>query len=104
MKSFDDKIVKFVKQTTKLTKSNLDSILMNRKYDVVLLVLDTDYEHKSEHIAKYYEKVVERIKSLGFKSVLMTSYDINENGNLNFNNVNYNYYNITFNIYLTSIL
>jgi hypothetical protein len=93
LKSFDDKIVKFIKHTTKLTKQDMDSIIMNRKYDVVLLVLDTDYEHKSEHVAKYYERVVERINSLGFKSALMTSYDINENGLLNFNNVSIIYNN-----------
>jgi len=87
LKSFDDKIVKYVSKTTKLTKTNFDGIVMNKKFDVVLLVLDTDYEHKSEFAAKYYEKVVERIKTLGFKLILMTSYDINENGLLNFNNV-----------------
>ncbi len=61
---------------------------MNRKFDVILFVLDSDYEHRSEHVAKYYERVHERIKTLGLtNSLLMTSYDINENGNHYFNSV-----------------
>ncbi len=87
MKSFDEKIVKYVAQSTKLTKDNFEPIVMRKNYDVIVLVLDTDYEHRSEHIAKYYEKVMEKMKALGFKGLIMTSYDINENGLLNFKNV-----------------
>ena len=88
MKSYDDKIVKLLKFTTKLDKSNYKAIINNKKYDVVLLFVDTDYDFYSEKIAKYYNRVTERFKTLGIKSVLFASYDLNENGPLTGERVN----------------
>ncbi len=90
LKSFDDKIVKYLKLATKLEKKNLDTIINNSKYDVVMFIIDTDYDTTSEHLSKYINKICLRFKSLGIKSVLFTYYDVNEQGLLNYEGFDYN--------------
>jgi hypothetical protein len=80
--SFDHKIVKNLKLATKIEKKNYEKILYNKKYDVIMFVIDTDYDKESEKISLYINKVCERFKNLGIKSVLFTYYDVNENGPL----------------------
>ncbi len=82
LKSYDDKIVRLLKLTTKIDKTSFKPIVNNRKYDVIVLIVDTDYDYYSEKVARYYNRVSERFKTLGIKSVLFSSYDINENGQL----------------------
>jgi hypothetical protein len=86
-KSFDHKIVRNLKLATKIEKKNFEKILYNKKYDVVMFVIDTDYDNISEKIALYVNRLCERFKTLGVKSVLFTYYDINENGPLSHDNV-----------------
>jgi len=80
--SYDEKIVRNLKLATKIEKSKFDKIIPNKKYDVIMFVIDTDYDKDSEHVAKYLNKMSERFKSLGIKSVLFTYYDVNESGPL----------------------
>ena len=54
-----------------------------------MFVVDTDYDKDSEKIAVYINRLCERFKTLGVKSVLFTYYDINENGPLYHNTVKY---------------
>lgn len=82
LKSYDDKIVRLLKLTTKIDKSSFKPIVNNKKYDVVVLIVDTDYDYYSEKVAKFFNRVTERFKTLGIKSVLFSSYDTNENGPL----------------------
>lgn len=89
MRSYDDKIVRNLKHTTKLEKKNFEAIINNNKYDVVVFTVDTDYDHITEKISKYINKVCEKFKSFGIKTVLFTNYDINENGFLKYEGVNY---------------
>ena len=89
IKSYDDKIVKSLKLATKIERKNFDKIVNNKKYDVVVFVVDTDYDKTSQNLSKYISKICERFKSLGIKSVLFTTYDINENGLFIHQNVNY---------------
>ena len=49
---------------------------------MAVLFVDTDYDYYSEKVAKYYNRAAERFKTLGIKSVLFASYDMNENGPL----------------------
>jgi len=86
--SFDEKIVKNLKLATKIERKNFEKIIANKKYDVVMFVIDTDYDKESEHISKYINKVCERFKTLGIKSILFTYYDVNENGPLYYSTVN----------------
>lgn len=79
-KSYDEKIVKNLKLTTKLTKKTFSNIVTNNKFDVVLFVVDTDYDDTSEHLSLFINKICQRFRSLGIKSVLFTIYDINEQG------------------------
>jgi hypothetical protein len=88
-KSYDDKIVRNLKFATKIEKKNFDKIISNKKYDVVVFVVDSDYDRTSELISKYINKICERFKSLGIKSVLFTYYDLNENGLFIQDNINY---------------
>jgi hypothetical protein len=85
----DDKIVKNLKLATKIEKKNIDKIINNSKYDVVMFTVDTDYDTSSEHLAKYINKICQRFKSLGVKSVLFTYYDLNEQGLLNYEGSDY---------------
>lgn len=80
--SYDDKIVKNLKLATKIERKNFEKITSSKKYDVVMFVIDTDYDKESENISKYINKISERFKSLGIKSVLFSYYDVNENGPL----------------------
>jgi hypothetical protein len=48
----------------------------------MLIIVDTDYDYYSEKVAKFYNRATERFKTLGIKSVLFASYDINDNGPL----------------------
>ena len=96
MKSYDDKIVKLLKYSTKLDKTNFKTIVNNKKFDVVLLIVDTDYDFYSEKIAKYFNRVTERFKTLGIKSVLFATYDINDNGPLTGERV---YFNLFFRLW-----
>lgn len=80
MKSYDDKIMRLLKLATKVEQKNLDKIVKNRKFDVVLFLVDTDYDKNTERLAKYINKLSERLKTLGTKSVLICYFDINENG------------------------
>ena len=86
--SFDEKIVKNLKLATKIERKNFEKIIANKKYDVVMFVIDTDYDKESENISKYINKVCERFKNLGIKSVLLAYYDVNENGPLFHGTVN----------------
>jgi hypothetical protein len=86
-KSYDDKIVKNLKLTTKIEKKNFEKVINNRKYDVVVFTVDTDYDTKSEALSKYINKICERFKALGIKSVLFSVYDVNENGLFNYEGV-----------------
>lgn len=52
-------------------------------------MVDTDYDKTSENLSKYINKISERFKSLGIKSVLLSYYDINENGLFIHQGVNY---------------
>jgi hypothetical protein len=79
-RSYDDKIVRNLKLATKIEKKNLDKIINNKKYDVITFVVDSDYDRTSLNMSKYVNKICERFKSLGIKSVLFTVYDTNENG------------------------
>jgi hypothetical protein len=88
-KSYDDKIVRNLKLATKIEKKNFDKIISNKKYDVVVFVVDSDYDRTSETISKYINKICERFKSLGIKSVLFSYYDLNENGLFIHDNINY---------------
>ena len=88
-KSYDDKIVRNIKLATKIEKKNFDKIVNNKKYDVILFVVDSDYDRTSEIVSKYINKICERFKSLGIKSVLFTTYDTNENGLFIHQGVNY---------------
>jgi hypothetical protein len=88
LKSYDDKIVRLLKLTTKIDKTSFKPIVNNRKYDVLVLIVDTDYDYYSEKVARYLNRVTERFKTLGIKSVLFSSYDINENGQLQNERVN----------------
>jgi hypothetical protein len=72
--------VKNLKLATKIEKKNVEKIINNKKYDVVVFVVNTDYDDVSLNLSKYINKVSERFKSLGVKSVLISYYDINENG------------------------
>lgn len=54
-----------------------------------MFVIDTDYDKESEKIAKYINRLCERFKTLGIKSVLFAYYDINENGPLYHKTVRY---------------
>jgi hypothetical protein len=85
--SYDHKIVRNLKLATKIEKKNFEKILYNKKYDVIMFVIDTDYDKESEKISLYINKLCERFKNLGVKSVLFTFYDINENGPLYHNTV-----------------
>lgn len=87
MKSYDHKIVKNLKLTTKIERSKVESVLKNKKYDIVLFVLDTDYDETSLKLSKYIHKISERFKTLGIKSVLFTYYDLNENGSYTYEGV-----------------
>jgi hypothetical protein len=89
VKSYDDKIVRNLKLSTKIEKKNFDKIISNKKYDVVVFVVDTDYDRPSEILSKYINKICERFKSLGIKSVLFSHYDLNENGLFIHENINY---------------
>lgn len=89
--SFDEKIVKNLKSATKIEKKNIEKIVKNKKYDVVMFVIDTDYDKDSENIAKYVNKICEKFKNLGIKSVLFSYYDINANGPLTLNGVKKNF-------------
>ena len=53
-----------------------------------MFVVDTDYDKESEKIAHYVNRICERFKTLGIKSVLFSYYDVNENGPLYHNTVN----------------
>jgi alcohol dehydrogenase YqhD (iron-dependent ADH family) len=88
MTSYDEKIVKNLKLAAKIERKNFEKIIASKKYDVVMFVIDTDFDKESEHISKYINKVCERFKSLGIKSVLFTYYDMNENGPLFHGTVN----------------
>ena len=88
-RSYDDKIVRNLKLTTKIEKKNFNKIIANKKYDVVVFVVDTDYDKASEIMSKYINKICDRFKSLGIKSVLFSFYDLNENGLFIHENVNY---------------
>lgn len=89
IKSYDDKIVRYLKFATKIEKKNFNKIISNKKYDVIVFVVDTDYDKTSETHSKYLNKICERFKSLGIKSVLFSFYDLNENGLFIHENVNY---------------
>ena len=78
--SFDDKIMRNLKHATKVERKNFEKIVNNKKYDVVVFVVDTDYDSISENVSKYVNKITERFKSLGIKSVLFATFDLNENG------------------------
>lgn len=80
MRSYDHKIVKNLKLATKIENKDLAKVLQSKKFDIVLFVIDTDYNDLSFNISKYILKVSERFKSLGIKSVLISYYDVNENG------------------------
>ena len=69
-----------LKLSTKVNKKDLREVINNKKYDVVLFIVDSDYDTYSENISKYYHRTIERFKSLGIRNVLFASYDINENG------------------------
>ena len=56
-----------------------------------MFVIDTDYDKDSENIAKYVNKICEKFKNLGIKSVLFSYYDINANGPLTLNGVKKNF-------------
>ncbi len=71
-----------LKLATKIQKMDYEKVVNNKKYDVVVFVIDTDYDHISLNLSKYLGKITERFKALGIKSVLITYYDINENGPL----------------------
>jgi len=88
MTSYDEKIVKNLKLASKIERKNFEKIIASKKYDVVMFVIDTDFDKDSENISKYINKVCERFKSLGIKSVLFTYYDMNENGPLFHGTVN----------------
>ncbi len=89
VKSYDDKILKNLKLATKIEKKNFSKIVNNKKYDVIVFVVDTDYDRSSNLLSKYINKICERFKSLGIKSVLFSYYDINENGLFIHENFNY---------------
>ncbi len=80
IKSFDDKIIANIKSTTKLFANNYTAALANKKYDFLVFVVDTDYDDKTEILSKYISKVCERLKVLGIKTTLVSTFDINENG------------------------
>lgn len=80
IKSYDDKIVANLKLTTKLKLNNYSQTLSNKKYDFIVFVVDTDYDERSEINSKYINKIGERMKALGIKTTILTTYDINENG------------------------
>jgi len=82
IKTYDDKIVRNLKLSTKIQKIDYEKVVHNKKYDVVVFVIDTDYDQISYNFSKYISKITERFKALGIKSVLITYYDINENGPL----------------------
>jgi hypothetical protein len=73
-----------LKLATKIEKADYEKVVNNKKYDVIVFVLDTDYDHLSLNLSKYINKISERFKSLGLKSLLITYYDINENGPLSY--------------------
>ena len=79
-KASSDKILKYVNKSTKATKKNIENIVKNAKFDVLLLVIDSDYDSVSEKFASYLEKVIERITGLGIKTVLPVNYDLNVEG------------------------
>ena len=92
--------------TTKVSKKELNEVINNKKYDVVLFIVDTDYDTYSENISKYYHRTIERFKSLGMRNVLFASYDINENGVLIGERVFYKLYSLSLikDIYICSQL
>lgn len=71
-----------MKLATKTDKTNFKTIVNNKKYDVALIIVDTDYDYYSEKVAKFFNRANERFKTLGIKSVLFATYDLNENGPL----------------------
>ncbi len=60
-----------------------------------MFTVDTDYDTTSENLSKYINKICQRFKSLGIKSVLFTYYDINEQGLLNYEGADYHKGDIT---------
>lgn len=80
VRSYDDKIVAKLKLSTKLKADNFVATLQNKKYDFLVFVVDTDYDDNSEVLAKFINKTCERLKALGIKSTLISTFDINENG------------------------
>lgn len=74
--------MRLLKLSTKIDKNSFKPIVNNKKYDVLVLIVDTDYDYYSEKVARYFNRVTERFKTLGIKTVLFSSYDINENGPL----------------------
>lgn len=87
LKSYDHKIVRNLKAATKIEKRSIDKIINNKKYDITMFIVDTDYDEVSLQLSKYINKVTERFKTLGIKSVLLSYYDINENGQFNYEGV-----------------
>ena len=83
MKSYDDKIVRNLKLATKIEAKNFIKVANNRKYDVVVFTVDTDYDKTSEILSKYIKKICERFRTLGIKTVLFSIFDVNENGLFN---------------------
>lgn len=92
IRSFDDKIVKNLRLATKLNMENMEKILASKKYDILLFVVDTDYDQKTESLARFINKLGERLKALGIKSLLISVFDVNENGS------NARYKNVTFQV------
>ncbi len=77
-------------KVTKIDNSNFEKIVNNKKYDVVVFVIDTDFDDVSLNISKYIDTISEKFKSFGIKFVLFTYFDLNENGLLNLQDNNYN--------------
>jgi tryptophan synthase alpha subunit len=61
-----------------------------------MFVIDTDYDKDSEKIAVHINRLCERFKALGVKSLLFAYYDINENGPLYQNGNRYTVKDIVF--------
>ncbi len=78
-----------LKTATKIDKNNYDKIVNNKKYDVVVFFIDTDYDNISLKISKFIYKISDKFKWFGNKSVLITYYDVNESGTLLYQENNY---------------
>lgn len=81
--SSDSNITVNLKSTTKLKPNNVNLILKNKNknFDIVVFVIDTDYDEKSLVYSKYIKKLCDRLKYLGIHSTLVATFDVNEHGN-----------------------